>query len=90
MRRVFEVTDEEYRVIEEAAKERGQAPDAFFHSWVETVRQHLHGDDIDPDQWWFWTAEWQAKEREADADIAAGRGTFYDSPEAFLNALDEE
>lgn len=27
----------------------------------------------DPDQAWFWTPEWQAKEREADEDIKAGR-----------------
>lgn len=41
----------------------------------------------DPDQAWFWTPEWQAKEREADADIAAGRGTLYLSDEAFLASL---
>jgi len=28
---------------------------------------------IDPDQAWFWTKEWQKKEREADEDIKAGR-----------------
>jgi len=28
-------------------------------------------------QAWFWTPEWQAGEREADADIAAGRVTTY-------------
>lgn len=44
---------------------------------------------IDPDQAWFWTPEWQAGEREADADIAAGRGTRYRSDEEFLAALDE-
>lgn len=44
---------------------------------------------IDPDQAWFWTREWQAKEREADDDIAAGRGTTYESDEAFLRALEE-
>ncbi len=32
--------------------------------------------EIDPDQAWFWTPEWQEKEREADGDIAAGRGDF--------------
>src|SRR5438874_2174149 len=32
---------------------------------------------IDPDQAWFWTPEWQAKEREADEDYAAGRYTTY-------------
>src|SRR5438105_224999 len=25
-----------------------------------------------PEQAWFWTEEWQAKERQADADLAAG------------------
>jgi hypothetical protein len=29
--------------------------------------------NIPADQLWFWTPEWQAKEREADADRAAGR-----------------
>ena len=29
---------------------------------------------VDPDQAWFWTPEWQAGERKADAEIAAGEG----------------
>jgi hypothetical protein len=45
---------------------------------------------IDPDQAWFWTREWQAKEREADEDIAAGRGTTYESDEAFLEGLEKD
>lgn len=28
---------------------------------------------VDRDQAWFWTPGWQAKEREADADIRSGR-----------------
>jgi AbrB family looped-hinge helix DNA binding protein len=28
---------------------------------------------IDPTQAWFWTEEWQEKERQADEDIKAGR-----------------
>ena len=28
---------------------------------------------IDKDQLWFWTKEWQKKEREADEDIRKGR-----------------
>ena len=43
----------------------------------------------DPDQWWFWTPEWQQKEREADEDLAAGRTTRYDSDEEFLAALEK-
>lgn len=44
---------------------------------------------IDPHQAWFWTREWQEKEREADADLAARRATRYESDEDFLAALDE-
>jgi hypothetical protein len=44
---------------------------------------------IDADQAWFWTREWQAKEREADEDLAAGRGDTYASDDEFLAALDE-
>ena len=38
-----------------------------------TIESESEG--IDPDQAWFWTPEWQAKEREADEAIAAGRLT---------------
>ena len=43
---------------------------------------------IDASQAWFWTPEWQAGEREADADLAAGRGETFQSEETFLGALD--
>lgn len=42
------------------------------------------------DQAWFWTPEWQAGEREADEDIAAGHTAYFDSTEEFLAALDDE
>ncbi len=45
---------------------------------------------IDASQAWFWTPEWQAKEREADEDIAAGRGERFESDEEFLAALEHE
>jgi hypothetical protein len=44
---------------------------------------------IDPEQAWFWTREWQEKEREADEDLAAERGTRYESDEDLLAAFDE-
>ncbi len=46
--------------------------------------------EIDPEQAWFWTPEWQAREREADEDLAAGHFTRYESDEEFLAALDAE
>lgn len=42
---------------------------------------------IASDQAWFWTPEWQKKEREADEDIAAGRVTHFDSGDEFLASL---
>lgn len=43
---------------------------------------------VPADQAWFWSERWQAMEREADADIAAGRVTTYNSSEEFLADLD--
>lgn len=45
---------------------------------------------IPRDQAWFWTPEWQAKEREADEDLAAGRTRVFDSDEEFLRAVRDE
>jgi hypothetical protein len=42
---------------------------------------------VPPDQEWFWTAEWIAGEREADADLAAGRSKIFYSDEEFLAYL---
>lgn len=42
----------------------------------------------DPSQAWFWTAEWQAKEREADDDIREGRYDDYDTVDDFINGLE--
>ena len=42
---------------------------------------------IDATQAWFWTAEWQAGEREADSDRAAGRIETVGSGDEFLDAL---
>lgn len=44
--------------------------------------------EVNPEQAWFWTEDWQAGEREADQDIAAGRTTFHESTDDFLAALD--
>jgi len=43
---------------------------------------------IPADQAWFWTERWQAMEREADADIAAGRATVVDDVDELIALLD--
>jgi antitoxin PrlF len=42
---------------------------------------------IPTDQRWFWTPEWQAGEREASEQIAAGETTYFDNDEDFLAYL---
>jgi antitoxin PrlF len=46
------------------------------------------GVSIPTDQAWFFTPEWLAGEREADEDIAAGRGTVHESAEDMFDHLD--
>jgi bifunctional DNA-binding transcriptional regulator/antitoxin component of YhaV-PrlF toxin-antitoxin module len=45
---------------------------------------------VDASQRWFWSERWQRMEREADADIAAGRVLRFDNAEGFLTDLDAE
>lgn len=42
---------------------------------------------IDATQAWFWSADWQEGEREADVDRAAGRVESFASGDEFLGAL---
>lgn len=43
---------------------------------------------VDAEQRWFWTERWQAMERAADADIAAGRVVRVESVDELLAELD--
>jgi hypothetical protein len=42
------------------------------------------------EQRYFWTPEWQAKEREADKAIAEGRVRTFDTVDQMLKFLDSE
>ena len=50
-----------------------------------TIRGYV---SIPTDQAWFFTPEWLAGEREADEEIAAGRGTVYETAEELFAHLD--
>jgi hypothetical protein len=43
--------------------------------------------EIDPDQHWFWTDEWQAGERQVDEDLQEGRYEDFDDMESFLESI---
>lgn len=63
----------------------------------DLVEVRLAGDDIiispkkliDSSQAYFWTASWQAAEKEANEDIAGGRTHAFDDVDAAINALRE-
>lgn len=42
---------------------------------------------IPAEQAWFWTDAWQAGERAASEQLAAGEGTVFDDGDAFLDSL---
>ena len=43
---------------------------------------------VPADQAWFWADRWQAMEREADADIAAGRTATVEGSDELIAHLD--
>lgn len=43
---------------------------------------------VPAEQKWFWTDRWQQMEREADADVAAGRVERHESVDDMFEALD--
>ncbi len=45
---------------------------------------------VDASQKWFWTERWQRMEKDADADIAAGRYKVFDDVESFLADLNDD
>ena len=60
------------------------------HLLVRLVDQRLEmvpASLIPKDQLWFWTPEWQAKEREVDEALARGDYKVAESVDAFLRAL---
>ncbi|MBL6983623.1 MAG: AbrB/MazE/SpoVT family DNA-binding domain-containing protein [Anaerolineales bacterium] len=44
---------------------------------------------VPADQAWFWTERWQKMEREAQADIDAGRVTRYEDEDSAIEALED-
>lgn len=43
---------------------------------------------VPAEQAWFWSEQWQTREREADTALAAGRATTFDTAEDFMAHLE--
>lgn len=46
--------------------------------------------EANPSQAWYWTEEWQQREREADEALACGDFTTYPDAESFLASLEDD
>ncbi|MGH2875925.1 MAG: AbrB/MazE/SpoVT family DNA-binding domain-containing protein [Solirubrobacteraceae bacterium] len=64
-----------------------ELPDTAVEGAGVLLRGIIKG-PIDPDQAWFWTPEWQAGERQADAEITDGSGTIFRSTDEFISHLE--
>lgn len=53
MSHVFQVTDEQYQTIEQAAKTESQTPDALFARWIEELRDRTRGSRYYETEEWF-------------------------------------
>lgn len=70
-----------------------EARAALHLSVVQSIDVEVLADGVvllrgrDPHQAWFWTAEWQDGEREADEDLASGRSEVFDTEDDFDRRL---
>ena len=89
MNHTISLSEKTEQTLRALADEQGMTEEEYLRRLIEAWGAGLPEGERDPDQAWFWTPEWQAGEKAADADLAAGRSTVYDSDEAFLKALEE-
>lgn len=68
-----------HRLIDELPEEAVEGTSLFIRQVVR--------DEIDPDQAWVWTAEWQAQLRDSLSDIEHGRSERFESGDDFLRSL---
>jgi len=57
---------------------------AALEAEIALLREAIRNLGGDPDQAWYWTDTWQAKEREADEDLRAGRYVDADDTDTLL------
>jgi hypothetical protein len=89
MNHTISLSEKTEQALRALADEQGMSEEEYLRRLIEAWGAGLPEGARDPDQAWFWTPEWQAGERAADADLTAGRSTICGSDEAFLKALEE-
>lgn len=67
----------------------GEGDEVYFYTNKAGQLVVQPAPNIDPEQAWFWTERWQKMEREADADIAAGRVKSFDNVEDLIAEIEK-
>lgn len=60
-----------------------------YIDWTEEQYVLQHQRDLELDQLWFWSKEWQDGEAQVDKYIAKGEVQSFDTMEEFLNTLEK-
>ncbi len=94
---ILDVTIPNYpRLVIDVPSEQQSAVQADLNALVQvgdgTVIQRILLDALlnAVEQTWFWTPEWQAKEREANQAIVEGRVRTFDTMEEMVEFLDAQ
>ena len=61
-------------------------PDEAVEGAGHFLKRVVRG-EVDPDQAWVWTTEWQDQLRSSLAELAGGRTRRFDSSDDFLASL---
>jgi hypothetical protein len=83
MSHTIHISDEAYAAIAATAASSGRTPESVVEEWAAQLAR-------DPDQAWFWTPEWQAGERRAQAELQGGLGRYSDNLDDFPAALHDD
>jgi len=70
-----------------AARQALEVPAELVDVLADYLRETMA---VVEDQAWFWSEEWQTAEREAEADVAAGRVQVFDSMADLLADLEQQ
>jgi hypothetical protein len=73
------------RLLEQASFLLREASQPNMSEYVPEMPAH-----VPADQRWFWTKQWQAKEREADAALANGEYVEFDNVEDLIAHLHQQ
>lgn len=92
------MTDDEQKLVDlflQALALINNHPDEFVYLAMqpgayEALEDLIAEWEIYEDQRWYWTKEWQEKERLAEEDIAAGRYEDFDNMDDFFKGLMED